>query len=141
MAFPRNQGRSRTLSLRLIGHGGPIMRLRIAIVSFLALAIGGFAALSFLRGQERSLTSPLSAPLPHDSIRTTASSPPPRDFSQLNDLQKETLLSAQRGAEWLYRMNSVKGRFTPGLAPALQDVVLEDDHYLRQAGRAGALAR
>ncbi len=116
------------------------MRLRIAIVSFLALSLAGFAALSFLRGQERPLISPPSAPLPHDPIRPAAS-PPPRDFSQLNDLQKEMLLSAQRGAEWLFRMNTVKGRFTPGLAPALPDVVLEDDHYLRQAGAAGALAR
>jgi hypothetical protein len=117
------------------------MRLRIAIVSFLALAIGGFAALSFLRGQERPLTSPPPAPLPHDSVQAAAPVPPQRDLSQLNEFQKEALLSAQRGAEWLYRMNTVKGRFTPGLAPALQDVVLEDDHYLRQAGAAGALAR
>jgi hypothetical protein len=115
------------------------MRLRIAIVSFLALSVGGFAALSFLRGQERPLTPP--APQSRDTVRSTAPSPAPRDLSQLNDMQKETLLSAQRGAEWLYRMNTVKGRFTPGLAPALQDVVLEDDHYLRQAGSAYALAR
>jgi hypothetical protein len=116
------------------------MRRRIAIISLLALSVGSLAALSFLHGQERPLTSPPSAPLPHDSIRT-ATPPSPRDFSQLNDFQKETLLSAQRGAEWLFRMNTVKGRFTPGLAPALQDVILEDDHYLRQAGAAGALAR
>ena len=117
------------------------MRLRIAIVSFLALSIAGFAALSILRGQERSQTTPPSAPVPPDSIRTAAPVSPPRDLSQLNDMQKETLLSAQRGAEWLYRMNTIKGRFTPGLAPALPDVILEDDHYLRQAGSAYALAR
>lgn len=115
------------------------MRLRIALVSCLALAVGSFAALSFLRGQERPLASTPPAPRPHDPIRPAA--PPPRDLSQLNELQKEMLLSGQRGAEWLCRMNTVKGRFTPGLAPALADVVLEDDHYLRQAGSAYALAR
>jgi hypothetical protein len=107
------------------------MRLRIAIIIFLTLSVGGFAALSLLRGQDRPLPSPPSA----------APAQPLRDLSPLNDSQKEILLNAQRGAEWLYRMNTVKGRFTPGLAPALQDVVLEDDHYLRQAGSAFALAR
>jgi hypothetical protein len=123
------------------------MRLRIAIISSLVLSAGGFAALSLLRGQERPLASPPPAALPHEPVRTAntaetavAHAQPPRDFSKLNDLQKEMLLSAQRGAEWLYRMNTVKGRFTPGLAPALQDVVLEEDHYLRQAGSAYALA-
>jgi hypothetical protein len=117
------------------------MRLRIAIISFLTLSVGGFAALSFLRGQDRPLASPPSVALPRDPVPTAAPAQPPRDLSQLNNMQKEILLSAQRGAEWLYRMNTVKGRFTPGLAPALQDVVLEDDHYLRQAGSAYALAR
>ncbi len=106
------------------------MRLRITLISILALSATSFVALSFLRGQERPSAAEPAAP-------STA----PRDLSQLNDLQKEILLSAQRGAEWLYRMNTVKGRFTPGLAPALPDVVLEDDHYLRQAGSAYALAR
>ena len=51
------------------------------------------------------------------------------------------LLSARRGAEWLFRMNNPKGRFVHGLEPALPDVVLEGDNYLRQAGAAFALAR
>jgi hypothetical protein len=38
-------------------------------------------------------------------------------------------------------MNTVKGRFVHGLTPALPDVVLEGDTYLRQAGAAFALAR
>jgi hypothetical protein len=123
------------------------MRLRIAIISSLVLSVGGFAALSLLRGQERPLASPPPTAIAHEPARAAntaetavAHAQPARDFSKLNDLQKEMLLSAQRGAEWLYRMNTVKGRFTPGLAPALQDVVLEDDHYLRQAGSAYALA-
>ena len=116
------------------------MRLRIGIVSILALAVGGFAALSLLRGQERSVAPP-SALVPRDAVKSGVPTPSLPDLSKLSEIQKETLLSAQRGAEWLFRMNTVKGRFTPGLAPALQDVVLEDDHYLRQAGSAYALAR
>jgi hypothetical protein len=100
------------------------MRLRIALLSFLLLSVGGFAA-----------TLPPASPSPN----TIPS--PPADLPQISELQKAVLLSGQRGAEWLFRMNTVKGRFTPGLAPALQDVVLEDDHYLRQAGSAYALAR
>ena len=117
------------------------MRLRIGIVSFLALTVGGFAALSLLRGQERLAAPPPSAPVPHDTVKGAAPAQLLPDLSKLSEIQKESLLSAQRGAEWLFRMNTVKGRFTPGLAPALQDVVLEDDHYLRQAGSAYALAR
>jgi hypothetical protein len=49
-------------------------------------------------------------------------------------------LSAQRGADWLYRANRPDGRFIPGYVPALQ-AVLDGDHYLRQGGAALALAR
>jgi hypothetical protein len=50
------------------------------------------------------------------------------------------LLSAQRGADWLFRMNRVDGRFFYGVVPALK-ADLDGDHYLRQAGAAFALAR
>jgi hypothetical protein len=50
------------------------------------------------------------------------------------------LLAAQRGADWLYRMNGVKGRFLHGYLPALNRE-MEGDHYLRQIGAAFALAR
>jgi hypothetical protein len=50
------------------------------------------------------------------------------------------LLTAQRGADWLYRMNGVKGRFLPGYLPDLKQE-LEGDSYLRQVGAALALAR
>jgi hypothetical protein len=66
---------------------------------------------------------------------------PPRDVSKYTQLQKDFLLSAQRGAEWLFRMNNVKGRFKHGLEPSLPDVTLDGDTYLRQAGAAFALAR
>jgi hypothetical protein len=49
-------------------------------------------------------------------------------------------ICARRGAEWLYRMNEVKGRFVYGYVPALR-VPLDGDHFLCQAGAAFALAR
>jgi hypothetical protein len=48
--------------------------------------------------------------------------------------------SMRSGAEWLFRMNTVKGRFLPGFLPAL-NAVMEGDNFLRQAGAALALAR
>jgi hypothetical protein len=50
------------------------------------------------------------------------------------------LLSGQRGADWLFRMNGVKGRFLYGYLPSVK-AEMEGDHYLRQAGAAFALAR
>jgi hypothetical protein len=50
------------------------------------------------------------------------------------------LLSAERGADWLYRMNGVNGRFLYGFLPALK-ADMEGDNYLRQIGAACALAR
>src|SRR2546421_5170437 len=122
------------------------MRLRIGIVCVLGLALAGFAAFSLLRGEERPPTPP-PAPAARPAAAPVANAPgsppvqPPHDFSKYTELQKDMLLSAQRGAEWLCRMNTVKGRFVHGLTPALPDVVLEGDNYMRQAGAAFALAR
>ncbi|HVS38660.1 MAG TPA: hypothetical protein VMS17_24100 [Gemmataceae bacterium] len=116
------------------------MRIRIAVIGLTVASVAGFAALSLLRGQER--TAPPAAPAP--APPPAAPSAPPqavRDFSQLNGLQKDMLLSARRGAEWLFRMNQLKGRFVHGLEPSLPDAVLDGDNYLRQAGAAFALAR
>jgi hypothetical protein len=63
-----------------------------------------------------------------------------RDLSKLSPLHRQMYLSARRGAEWLYRMNGVKGRFLHGWLPSL-NAPLEGDHPLRQAGAAVALAR
>jgi hypothetical protein len=49
-------------------------------------------------------------------------------------------VSAQRGADWLARANRADGQFDNGYLPALR-VLLEGEHYLRQAGAAFALAR
>lgn len=55
-------------------------------------------------------------------------------------LREQIEFSGRRGADWLFRMNTVKGRFVPGLVPAL-NTVMDNDNYLRQAGAAFALAR
>jgi hypothetical protein len=110
------------------------MRIRLAIV--LTVALAGSLTLSLIRGQERSTPLP-PAPAPAAPAARPA---PLRDLSRLTELQKQLLLACQRGADWLYRMNGVKGRFLPGYLPALQ-TELEGDHYLRQVGAACALAR
>jgi hypothetical protein len=99
----------------------------------LLLGAGGFAALSWTRGQERS--TPLTLEL---SPSRREADPP--DLSKYNPLQKQVYLSAQRGADWLQRANKGDGRFVYGYLPALK-ADLEGDHYLRQAGAAFALAR
>jgi hypothetical protein len=68
--------------------------------------------------------------------------PPPGVARSTNwtPLQKQFSLSAQRGADWLFRMNGVKGRFMMGFLPALK-TDLEGDHFLRQAGATCTLAQ
>jgi hypothetical protein len=66
--------------------------------------------------------------------------PAKRDHAKWSPLQKQFALSAQRGADWLFRMNGIKGRFLTGFLPALK-ADLEGDHYLRQAGAAWSLAQ
>ncbi len=120
------------------------MRLRLGIVGLATVAAAAFTALSVLHGQDHppSPTSPaLPVPPPIAAPHNAAPVPSARDFSKGSDLQKDMLLSARRGAEWLFRMNDMKGHFIHGREPALPDVVPEGDNYLRQAGAAFALAR
>lgn len=98
--------------------------LTIACVSLGA----SWAALSFTQAQNQ-----LPAPAPKVD-------PPQRDLSRYSPLQRQMYLSAQRGADWLYRSNRPDGRFEYGFIPALT-TKLEGDHFLRQAGAAYALAR
>jgi hypothetical protein len=49
-------------------------------------------------------------------------------------------LSALAAADWLHRANRDDGRFVYGYLPAV-NLVMDGDHYLRQAGAACALAR
>jgi hypothetical protein len=117
--------------------------MRTRIVCLVLLAAGALAALSFLRGQERppAPPPPAATPAPRDAAPTPAAPlKPVRDFSKLSDLQKQLLLSGQAGADWLFRMNTVKGRFVPGLRPALR-AEMDGDAFLPQAGAAFALAR
>jgi hypothetical protein len=114
------------------------MRTRIVCLVLLA-AGGGFAAFSLLRGQERPAAP--AAPPPREAPPAPAAPlKPARDFSKLTDLQKQLLLSGQWGADWLFRMNTVKGRFVPGWRPALR-AEMDGDAFLHQAGAAAALAR
>jgi hypothetical protein len=99
------------------------------------VGVGGLLVLAGGRGQERQ-----TPPLLHLSSTTRDADKPARDLSKLSPLQRQMDLSAERGADWLYRANRADGRFVPGYVPAL-NVVLEGDHYLRQAGAAFALAR
>ena len=121
------------------------MRTRMAwLAGCLALALVSFVALT--RGQDRVAPIPAS----EDASRpATSEGPAPsaltaeapaRDLSKLSPLQQQMYLSAQRGAEWLYRANGQQGRFVYGFLPALK-APMEGDHYLRQVGAAFALAR
>src|SRR3954466_3874264 len=97
------------------------MRVRVFAVLFLAGA--ATVTLSLLRGQERPAQPP--PPAHSASPAQTAQTAPakPRALTGLNGFQKEILLSAQRGADWTYRMHGVKGRFLEGRLPSVaQDV-------------------
>lgn len=116
--------------------------MRIRVLSVLLLALAAVTTFSLTRGQDRT-PSPASPP-----PKSAAPAAPPavlaktpaRDFSKLGILQNEMLMSCQRGADWLFRVNGVKGRFLNGYLPALK-AEMKGDHYLRQAGAAFALAR
>jgi hypothetical protein len=115
------------------------MRLRL-VGSLLLLAVG-FVALSLTRGQDRP-AAPAAPPAPPSPAAAPPAAPltPLVDYAKLAPFQQQLLLSCQRGAEWLYCMNGVKGRFVHGRLPALR-ADLEGDHFLRQVGAAYALAR
>ena len=123
--------------------------MRIRVLTLLLLVIAGVTTFSLTRGQERVPPAAPSGQSPRRETPATGATPPaisahgrsvPRDFSKLNTLQKEMLHSCQRGADWLYRVHGIKGRFLYGYLPALK-LEMEGDHYLRQVGAAYALAR
>jgi hypothetical protein len=130
--------------------------MRIRVLVFLLVAISAPLTLSLIRGQERevplpniiSATSGTSSFPANGEVVPAVSTPPPstpkppqpaRDLSHLTPLQQQMLLTAQRGADWMFRMHGIKGRFIPGYMPALKQE-MEGDHFLRQAGAAYALA-
>jgi hypothetical protein len=123
------------------------MRTRLMALFFFAVTAS--IMLSLIQGQERPPSSEKTkvatkgtTPLPAVETPTRAAAPlaPSRDLSRLSDLQKQHLMAALRGADWLYRKHGVKGKFQPGYLPALARVT-EGDSIFRQAGAAAALAR
>lgn len=63
-----------------------------------------------------------------------------RDLSKFPPVVQHFHLSAQRGAEWLFRMNQPTGSFAAGWRPDLNQP-LDGDHFLRQASATLTLAR
>jgi hypothetical protein len=109
------------------------MRIRgLWLVGVFVAAAVGVAALS--HGQEHA-----TGPAPISSTPVQAK-PRLLDLTKLTTLQRQIVLSAQRGSDWLQRANRPDGHFVPGYVPALRKP-LEGDHYLRQAAAAFALAR
>src|SRR5438128_2523524 len=94
----------------------------------LAIGVAGFATLSLTLGQEQPTAPefptdrPRLQPQPREEVQPAAASPAPRviDPGKLAPLQRQALQSAQRGADWLFRMNGVKGRFVHGHIPAIK---------------------
>lgn len=121
------------------------MRTRLVGLTLTLLVVVGSVTLSWLRGQDppQLEKAPSKSPAVEPPLSTPAGPAalaPARDLSRLSELQKQMLLTAQRGADWLFRMNGIKGRFAPGIVPALRQP-LESDSYLRQIGAARALGR
>jgi hypothetical protein len=132
--------------------------MRIRVLSILLLLAGGMA-FSLIRGQEQDRrdagpttkkedrrdagptgAAARSTPSLASSRPSALTRGPARDFAKLDEFSKEMLVSCQRGADWLSRINGTKGRFLHGYVPAL-NTPMEGDNYLRQAGAAFALAR
>src|SRR5262245_19766090 len=105
------------------------LEMRTRLLAILLFAAGASVTLSLIRGQDRP--APVLAPQVESARAPEPVAAP--DLSRLTEVQKQHLLTAQRGADWLFRMHGVKGRFVPGYLPALRQV-MPDDNYLRQAG-------
>ncbi len=117
----------------------------------LLLASLGFVLLSLTYGQEHKAPLPVpdksviqagaSSSVVVESIPPLSRSMPGTSSDAGNQLFLQQMsLSAQRGGEWLCRVNQADGRFVDGYLPDLKSP-LEGDHYLRQAGAAYALAQ
>jgi hypothetical protein len=128
------------------------------LVCVLVFAVGGLATWSLTRGQAPA-DPPSGSPAPAAPAADRTPSPPAPAVSKPAPLipagagkraadvpgggialRDQIDYSARRGAEWLFRMNTVKGRFLPGFLPAV-NAVMEGDDAVRQAGAALALAR
>jgi hypothetical protein len=126
------------------------------LVCVLVFAVGGLATWSLTRGQapadpaggsplpaaERTAAPPGTSPAgePAPLIPPSPGKPAADVPAGGTALRDQIDYSARRGAEWLFRMNTVKGRFLPGFLPSV-NAVMEGDDTVRQAGAALALAR
>lgn len=127
--------------------------MRGKLLLALPLAVAGFLTYSLTQGQdrtidparppvagpaERSQVIPAAAPSGESTV-ATLEQPAGRDPAKFTPLQRQVHIGTQRGADWLFRMNGVKGRFQHGYLPALK-VEMEGDNFLRQAAAASTLA-
>jgi hypothetical protein len=125
-------------------------------------AVGGVLTHSATRGQgptdpPKMLPAEVIAPTPigpsaKGVVPTAATGPSAakkpapfdrfRKYDELPELTREIVFANLRGTEWLSRggIHQANGRFIPGLNPALGKAT-EDDHFMRQALGAFALAR
>lgn len=107
---------------------------RNILIACLGLGLAVFVAWSLGSGQDPPrLDKPTSA----KSLQPAA---PNRDLSRVSLLEKQAYLIAQRGVDWLQRVNRTDGRFIHGYLPALR-TAMEGDQYLHQLEAALALAR
>src|SRR5947209_15295108 len=99
------------------------MRTRMAWpLALIVLAAAAFATWSLIHGQDPAPQPPRPAPAPAPpaagqppaspaaAAPSTALIPgektsPPRDLSRLTPLQQQMYFGAQRGADWLFRLN------------------------------------
>ncbi len=115
------------------------MRFWLAWLTVLAVVCGsGFLILSHSIGQERqpapATAGPAGTPTP------APAKAPAHDFSRFTVQQKQLYVSARTAADWLQRCVRPDGRFGYVATTALRGRN-DNDHYLRQAGAAVALAR
>jgi hypothetical protein len=136
------------------------MRHRIVLrIALIALApIAGLATLSLTIGQTPPAPKPVTPGLPQPFVdpqvkpasanvpstagRPTVAAPASTqgpDLAKLPPATRDAYLAAQRGAEWLHRMNLPDGRFVTGWIPAL-NIPLDGDSFVHQAGATFALA-
>src|SRR5262249_4298784 len=137
--FDRRQ-RKDLLSVPLSVAGKEARAMRVRMLPLACLLLLGSAGFVWLAWSHAQTPAPSSAVVPRPASAPATDAAPSHDLSKLSELHQQMYLSARRGAEWLARMNQVKGRFVHGWRPDL-DVPLEGDHALRQAGAAFALAR
>jgi len=109
------------------------------ILNTLLTAFGFFIATSF--GHAQPVPIP-GQPIQPVSVKPSATSQSKTTLEEgkLTPLQKQFLHSGKSGADWLFRVNTMKGRFLNGIRPALK-AEMEDENFLHQAGAAYALAK